>query len=74
MDALGDDGVVDDGGVRLDPRDHGRRSSPDPIRGLHRYPADDGIDLLVLELLLDIVEGLELRLAFEAWADAREQG
>lgn len=43
---------------------------PEHLAGLHRVECDE--DELIDALLEDVLEGLELRLAFEAWADARD--
>lgn len=49
----------------------GDRHPPDPIRGRLHVLRDDHLTELVEDLLEDVLEGLEMRLAFEAWADSR---
>lgn len=66
---MGDIGLGHDGSGVVDPGDDDRGRSHEPWRGMHRF--DDDHEELVDCLLADVLEGLELRLAFEAWADRR---
>lgn len=58
---------------RLDRRrpDRDHAGTPDPTRGLHVL-REESFDEFVADLLADVLEGLELRLTFEAWADERQ--
>lgn len=47
------------------------RVRPDPVRGRLHVFTDESLEEFCADLALDVVEGLELRLAFEAWADER---
>lgn len=53
-------------------RGDGDRRESDAVKGVLHVHRDDHITELVEDLLADVLEGLELRLAFEAWADSRE--
>ena len=66
---MGDDGVADLGGDDLRPGS-GDRLEPVGRRGcLHLIEPE--LDDLYDSLLDDVLAGLDLRLAFESWADSR---
>lgn len=59
-----------DGGDLSHPGD-GDRRPPDAVRGVLHRTLEESEDELVADLFADVLEGLNLRLAFEAWADRR---
>lgn len=67
---MGDVRMARDGDDQLR-ADGGDLHQPDAVRGVLHRTLEESEGELVADLATECIEGLELRLAFEAWADAR---